>query len=182
MSDLTNRRKFMALSTLLLSGGGAPAISLAAQSIVGDPPASLDPRARTYETYLSAWAPIDDSKRLALLRESLSEDIVFTNPLQTRRGIADVVVHLEGFQKRSPGGLFRMNEMLAWENHGIATWQFVDAKGEPGFWGYDVVDFDSAGRIRTILLIGRSEKTILSTRACEPAILQRSSAAASACR
>jgi hypothetical protein len=161
MSVLMQRRKVMAISLLLLSGGGSPAVSLAAQAIPGGPSAKSDPRARTYETYLSAWAPIDDSRRLALLRDSLSEDVVFTNPLQTRRGIAEVVAHLEVFQKRSPGGLFRMNEMLGWENHGLATWQFVDARGEAGFWGYDVVEFDAAGRMRTILLFGHSEKTIL---------------------
>ncbi|WP_162249342.1 MULTISPECIES: nuclear transport factor 2 family protein [unclassified Rhizobacter] len=161
MSVLMQRRKVTAISLLLLAGAGSPAVSLAAQSIPAGPPAKSDPRAKTYETYLSAWGPVDDGRRLALLRDSLSEDVVFTNPIQTRRGIAEVIAHLEAFQKRSPGGLFRMNEMLGWENHGLATWQFVDAKGEAGFWGYDVVEFDPGGRMRTILLFGHSEKTIL---------------------
>src|SRR6188474_3443238 len=39
MSVLTQRRKVMAISLLLLSGGGSPAISLAAQPIPGSPPA-----------------------------------------------------------------------------------------------------------------------------------------------
>jgi SnoaL-like domain len=91
-----------------------------------------DPRVKTYETYLSAWSPIPDDERVKLLHESLSQDIVFTNPTQTRRGLADVAVHLQGFKQRSPGGSFRMNEMLGWENHGLATWQFVDVKGQAG--------------------------------------------------
>jgi hypothetical protein len=92
-----------------------------------------DPRVETYEVYLSAWSAIPDDERTKRLRESLSEHIVFTNPTQTRRGLADVSEHLQGFQRRSPGGSFRMNEMLGWENHGIATWQFVDAQGQAGF-------------------------------------------------
>ncbi len=73
-----------------------------------------DPRVKTYETYLSAWSKIPDEERARLLRESLSESIVFTNPLKTRRGLAEVVEHLQGFQQRSPGGSFRLNEMLGW--------------------------------------------------------------------
>jgi hypothetical protein len=120
-----------------------------------------DPRVKTYETYLSAWSAIPDDERVKLLHESLSQDIVFTNPTQTRRGLADVAVHLQGFQQRSPGGSFRMNEMLGWENHGIATWRFVDAQGQPGFWGYDVLAYDGQGRIESILLFGHVAKQML---------------------
>jgi len=39
-----------------------------------------------------------------MLRVSLADNIVFfTNPQQTRRGIAEVIEHLEGFQVRKPG-------------------------------------------------------------------------------
>lgn len=123
--------------------------------------AMSDPRVKTYETYLSAWSAIPDEERAKLLRESLSEDIVFTNPTQTRRGLVDVAVHLKGFQQRSPGGSFRMNEMLGWETNGIATWQLVDAQGQPGFWGYDVLAYDGQGRIASILLFSHLEKQIL---------------------
>lgn len=94
-----------------------------------------DARVKTYETYLSAWSEIPDEERARLLRESLSESIVFTNPIRTRRGLADVAEHLQGFQQRSPGGSFRLNEMLGWERHGIATWQLVDAQGAGGLLG-----------------------------------------------
>ena len=120
-----------------------------------------DPRVKTYETYLSAWSAIPDDERAKRLRESLSESIVFANPMQTRRGLAEVVVHLQAFQQRSPGGSFRLNEMLGWENHGIATWQLVDAQGQPGFWGYDVVAYDAQGRIESILLFSHIEKQML---------------------
>ncbi len=54
-----------------------------------------------------------------------------------------------------------MNEMLGWENHGLATWQLVDAQGKPGFFGYDVLAFDGKGRIESILLFSHVEKQIL---------------------
>lgn len=162
MTAMAQRRLAMIRALSLFSGSlGASAFSLDASAGSQGRREWKDPRARTYDTYLSAWSPMAAEKRLALLQDSLPDDVVFTNPMQRRRGIAEVIVHLEGFQKRSPGAMFRMNEMLGWENHGIATWQFVDAQGEPGFWGYDIVDFDPSGRIRSILLIGHSEKTLL---------------------
>ena len=59
-----------------------------------------DPRVKTYEPYLSAWSMISDEERARLLRESLSESVRFTNPLKTRRGLAEVVEHLQVFQER----------------------------------------------------------------------------------
>jgi hypothetical protein len=66
-----------------------------------------DFRVATYEIYLSAWSAVPDDERLRLLHESVTEGVVFKNPMKTRAGIADVIEHLEGFQVRSPGGSFR---------------------------------------------------------------------------
>jgi hypothetical protein len=159
-ADAFTRRAAIAAVSLLFVGWRSPGRAY--------PPSNTeklevmsDPRVKTYETYLSAWSAIPDDDRARLLRETLSEDIVFTNPLRTRRGLADVALHLQGFQQRSPGGSFRMNEMLGWENHGIATWQFVDVQGQPGFWGYDVLAYDGQGRIESILLFSHIEKQML---------------------
>ncbi|PZW37617.1 hypothetical protein C8P66_14517 [Humitalea rosea] len=86
---------------------------------------------------------------------------MFTNSTQTRRGLADVAVHLQGFQQNNPGGSFRLNEMLGWENHGLATWQLVDAQGQPGFWGYDALAYDGQGRIESILMFVRVEAQLV---------------------
>lgn len=138
---------------------------LAQRAAVASPTKKLepmsDPRIETYETYLSAWSAIPDDERAKRLRESLSENIVFTNSMQTRRSLADVAVHLQAFQQRSPGGSFRLNEMLGWEDHGLATWQLVDARGQPGFWGYDVLAYDGRGRIESILMFVHVEQQML---------------------
>ena len=88
----------------------------------------------------------------------MAETVIFRNPMQTRRGLSEVVEHLEGFQKRSPGGLFRLMSMLGWENQALATWKFFDAQGQGGFSGYDALTFDGDGRITDILLFGDVEK------------------------
>jgi hypothetical protein len=159
-TDVFTRRVAVAAVSLLFVGWQTPGRT-SPPSPTKKLEAMSDPRVKTYEIYLSAWSAIPDDERAKLLRESLSEDIVFTNPMQTRRGWADVAVHLQGFQQRSPGGSFRMNEMLGWERHGLATWQFVDAQGKPGFWGYDVLAYDGQGRIESILLFSHIEKQML---------------------
>jgi hypothetical protein len=125
------------------------------------PKAMTDKRVAIYDTYLSAWSAIPDEERRRLLRESVTEDVVFRNPMQTRAGLDDVVKHLEGFQQRSPNGSFVSVAMLGWENNALATWQFVDAEGERGFTGFDVLHFDGKGHIASILLFGNVEKQTL---------------------
>jgi SnoaL-like domain len=86
-----------------------------------------DTRVKVYNLYIAAWSSVPDAERARLLQESLSETIVFTNPQQTRRGISEVMEHLEGFQTRTPGGSFRMNNMVGWSTFALAEWQLVDA-------------------------------------------------------
>jgi hypothetical protein len=131
-----------------------------------------DKRAQIYDLYLAAWSAVSDAERARMLRESLSEDIVFKNPLQTRHGLAEVTEHLEGFQVRSPGGSFRMNNMVGWSTYALAEWQLVDAKGDAGFSGYDVLTFDEQGLISTILLFGNVEAQKLAWRRRDPVSLE----------
>ena len=163
------RRAFVAASNLAAgwtaTGRTTPFLSSAKLKNMSDP------RVSTYDTYLSAWSAISDEERTKRLRESLSTDIVFANPLQTRHGITEVIEHLEVFQKRTPGGSFRMNNMVGWDDHALAEWQLVDGAGNPGFSGYDVIAFDGQGLITTILLFGNLEAQKLAWRRRHPAEL-----------
>lgn len=120
-----------------------------------------DFRVATYETYLSAWSAIPDDQRLPLLQASVTKEVVFTNPTTPRAGIADLADHLRAFQTRVPGGAYRLVAMLGWGDNAIATWQFVDAAGNAGFTGYDVVAFDGEHRIKSILLFSNVPKQTL---------------------
>lgn len=111
-----------------------------------------DNRVQKYDLYLAAWSAVPDEERARILHECLSESVVFSHPQQIRYGCGEVIDHLEGFQKRCPGGSFRMNNMVGWANHGLAEWQLIDGDGNAGFSGYDVVTFDDEGLMSTILL------------------------------
>lgn|SRR4051812_37267025 len=125
------------------------------------PKPMTDQRVAIYDTYLSAWSAIPDPERRRLLRESVVGDIVFTNPLQSRAGLDQLVDHLEAFQQRSPNGKFVSIAMLGWDRHALATWQLIDAEGKPGFTGYDVLEFNEQGLIKNILLFSNLPKQIL---------------------
>ena len=111
-----------------------------------------DFRILNYEAYLSAWSAMAAHERLQLLRGSVIEDVVFKNATKSRTGIADVVLHLEAFQERSPGGSFKLLSMLGWENHAMATWQLVDREGKAGFTGHDVVAYNNSHLIESIVM------------------------------
>ena len=117
-----------------------------------------DKRVDAYELYISAWSAISDEERLRRLRASVAQAIIFRNAMKTRNSLADVVEHLEAFQKRSPGGSFRLMSMLGFENQGLATWKFFDAEGQGGFSGFDALTFDEEGRISYILMFSDLEK------------------------
>ena len=116
-----------------------------------------DHKVQKYDLYLAAWSAVPDEERAQKLHECLSESVVFSNPQQMRQGIGEVIDHLEAFQKRVPGGSFRMNNMVGWANHGLAEWQLVDGDGNASVSGYDVVTFDDDGMISTILLFSNVE-------------------------
>ena len=111
-----------------------------------------DHRISTYESYLKAWSAVPDDERLALLRMSVTDKIVFKNATKSRAGIPDMTEHLSAFQHKTPGASFRLLGMLGFENYAMATWQFVDAKGVDGFMGYDTITFDNDRRIESIVM------------------------------
>ena len=120
-----------------------------------------DFRVAAYECYLSAWAAVSDAQRLSLLREGVTQGVIFSNSTRTRTGIADVVDHLDGFQRGSPGGSFRLLSMLGWDDNALAKWQFVGAGGIAGFKGYDTLAFDKDGMINSIVMFVAVEKQML---------------------
>ena len=120
-----------------------------------------DPRIAVYEAYVSAWSALPDDERLRLLRGSLTEEITFSNATKPRAGIADIADHLAGFQAKTPGGSFRLVEMLAFDDHAMATWQFVDAAGKAGFIGYDALVFGADRKIKSIVMFSKVGREII---------------------
>jgi SnoaL-like domain len=127
-----------------------------------------DGRVKVYERYLSSWSAVTDDERSERLQGSLSSSVVFYNPTKTRRGRAEVAEACAEFQKRTPGGSFVADEMLAFESHGIVKWRLLDAQGKPGAldiygfdYGYDVLEFNADGHIESIMMFVHMKAAIL---------------------
>jgi len=132
----------------------------------------FDRRVQRYNRYLAAWSQVSGEERARMLQESCSVNIVFTNSIQTRHGLADLAAHLKDFQARSPGDSFRMNNLIGWGSYGLAEWQWVSSEGEAGVSGYDVLTFDEQGLISSILLFANVEAQKLSWRGRNPVALK----------
>ncbi len=59
-----------------------------------------------FENYLDAFATTSLAEQQGLLRSSLAQDVVYTNPGVEGCGITNLLSHIETFQKRFPGGRF----------------------------------------------------------------------------
>ena len=71
-------------------------------------------RVQTYDLYLAAWSAISDADRERMLR--VTSLTTSSSPIRSRprAEIAEVIEHLEGFQVRTPGSSFRMNNLVGW--------------------------------------------------------------------
>ena len=110
-----------------------------------------DPRLSLYERYLTAWSPVSPMERRGVLGETVVDDLPYRDAMARLDGAEALARHLDEFQRRQPGGAFRLVSLLAWGSDALARWQFVDAAGEPGFAGYDALTFAPDGRIASIV-------------------------------
>jgi hypothetical protein len=66
-------------------------------------------------------------------------------------GVANVDAMIAKFQHQSPGVTLKLDDMMLWADHGLARWSMMNPKGGLIMHGYDVVAFDPAGHIKSIV-------------------------------
>ena len=79
--------------------------------------------------YLEAFATTSHAERERLLRSSLAENVVYTNPGVEGSGIDNLLRYIEGFQKKFPGGRFRMTWLRQQHGQALAEWTQLDQGG-----------------------------------------------------
>ena len=102
---------------------------------------------RTWNTYQAAWGPISDAHRLELLAQSVSDAIVYTDPVSQVEGRQALVQRIAASQARFPGCRFQNGSFL--EHHGQALfhWTMYDATGSAFVTGSSFARFDDDGRL-----------------------------------
>ena len=58
---------------------------------------------KTWNVYQSAWAPIGEAERRNLLRQSVSDDIVYTDPASKVHGMEALAERIGKSQEQFPG-------------------------------------------------------------------------------
>ncbi len=94
-----------------------------------------------FEAYLDAFATTSVAEQERLLRSSLAEDVVFTNPGVDGRGLQNLLRHVAKFQTRFPGHRFRLNWLR--QQHGQLLSEWTQIGGD----GAELVTAHSYGRL-----------------------------------
>ena len=100
-----------------------------------------------FEAYLDAFAAILPDEQERLLRSSVSEDVVYTNPGVEGRGLRNLLKHISVFQERFPGHHFRVNWFRQQHGQMLSKWTQVGHDGEDLITAHSYGRFDELGRI-----------------------------------
>jgi len=73
---------------------------------------SNDAHLKTWNVYQSAWGPIDEEQRRSLLRQSVADDILYTDPGSQTHGLEELVARIEQSQQAFPGVADRLCQPL----------------------------------------------------------------------
>ncbi len=100
-----------------------------------------------FTNYLDAFAAISQAEQERLLRSSLAEDVVFTNPGVQGRELRNLLTHIEGFQRRFPGHRFRMNWLRQQHGQVLIEWTQLNQDGSELVTGHSYARLNEEGRI-----------------------------------
>jgi hypothetical protein len=99
-----------------------------------------------WDAYMAAFGAVDAEERERLLRQSVGDDVVFTNPGgegKTREGL---IKHIENFQNKMPGCSFRTDRLISHHGECLAVWSMYKHDGAKVATGYNFVQFGADGR------------------------------------
>ena len=102
---------------------------------------------QTYNSYLDAYSDVTADERERLLKQSVTHDVVFTNPTGDGQGFGTLVEHIEQFQKRSPGAYFKSNKLLAHHGQFLSEWTMYKKDGSEVTTAHTHARFNEQGRL-----------------------------------
>ena len=102
---------------------------------------------RTWNTYQSAWGPVDASERRRLLGESVSDGIAYADPMSQAHGVEELIIRIGQSQEMFPGACFRNDSFLEHHGQGLFQWTMYDATGAVFVKGSSFAVFGEDGRL-----------------------------------
>jgi hypothetical protein len=106
----------------------------------------------TIDTYCAAWSESDPAARLALLRASCAEDVVYLDPRGQADGIEALAATIADVLASRPGArVVRTSAIDAHHGRARFAWHVMLADGTGLPEGLDIVELCDDGRLRRIL-------------------------------
>jgi hypothetical protein len=102
---------------------------------------------KLWKSYLDVYADIPADERERLLRQSVTDDVVSTNPDGEIQGIGNLAEHIEQFQKKSPGAYLKSNKVLTNHNQLLSEWTICGKDGSEIATGHAYARFNGQGRL-----------------------------------
>jgi hypothetical protein len=108
---------------------------------------TTDSLQKIWNAYLNTYSDIAASERERLLRQSVTDDVVFTGPNEEGQGFGNLVEHIGQFQKQSPGAHFESNELLIQHGQLLSEWTLYKKDGAKIATGHTYARFNAQGRL-----------------------------------
>ncbi|MGY2733829.1 nuclear transport factor 2 family protein [Sphingomonas sp. UYP23] len=106
-----------------------------------------DKHLKTWNIYQSAWSPIGGTERRELLRQSVSDDIVYTDPASQVHGADALAERICKSQQQVPGSRFRNDSFIEHRGQGIFQWTMLNGEGADAVKGSSFARFGEDGRL-----------------------------------
>jgi hypothetical protein len=110
-----------------------------------------DAMEQIWTSYLEAYGDVSADERERLLRESVSDDVVSTNPGEEIHGFAGLAAHVQEFQQRLPGAYFKINKLLFHHEQALTEWTLYKGDETPLRTAYTYGVFNERGRLQKLI-------------------------------
>jgi len=106
---------------------------------------------QVWNAYLEAYGDVSSEDRLRLLKESVSDDVLSTNPGDETHGLENLVAHVEQFQRRLPGSYFKINSLKFHHEQVLTEWTLYKADGTAVTTAHTYGVFNDEGRLKKLI-------------------------------
>jgi hypothetical protein len=84
---------------------------------------------KTWNAYQRAWGPVHEAEREELLRSSVGDNILYTDPSSQTHGLQELMVRIAQSQQKFTGAYFRNDSFLEHHDQGLFLWTMYDKDG-----------------------------------------------------
>jgi hypothetical protein len=102
---------------------------------------------KTWNIHQRAWGPVHETEREELLRLSVSEDILYTDPSSQAHGLQELMARIAQSQQKFTGAHFKHDSFLEHHDLGLFRWTMYDGDGQVFVRGTSFGRFGDDGRL-----------------------------------